>query len=58
MCFCLVSLDRKSVVLCGIETQACVQQTALDLLEQDYDVHVIVDGCSSRSMVDRYLTLF
>ncbi|XP_046560058.1 isochorismatase domain-containing protein 2-like [Haliotis rubra] len=45
--------DLKSVILCGIETQACIQQTTLDLLERNYEVHVIVDACSSRSMVDR-----
>ncbi|KAL5017701.1 hypothetical protein ScPMuIL_005216 [Solemya velum] len=45
--------DTKSVVLCGIETQACVQQTVQDLLLRNYDVHVIVDASSSRSMVDR-----
>ncbi|CAH1776108.1 unnamed protein product [Owenia fusiformis] len=45
--------DLKSIILCGIETQACVQQTTLDLLEQGYNVHVIVDACSSRSTVDR-----
>ena len=49
----LQDLDIKSVILCGIETQACVQQTALDLLDRDIDVHVIADACSSRSMVDR-----
>ncbi|XP_064634678.1 isochorismatase domain-containing protein 2-like isoform X2 [Lineus longissimus] len=42
-----------SVIICGIETQACVQQTALGLLEKGKDVHVIVDACSSRSMPDR-----
>lgn len=45
--------DRKTILLCGIETQACIQQTVLDLLEKDYHVHVIVDACSSRTMVDR-----
>ncbi|XP_059150725.1 isochorismatase domain-containing protein 2-like [Physella acuta] len=45
--------DVRSVVLCGIEAHACVQQTALDLIEQGYDVHVVVDACSSRTMVDR-----
>ena len=45
--------DLKSIILCGIETQACVQATALDLLEENYDVHVIADAVSSRSMVDR-----
>ncbi|XP_070565045.1 isochorismatase domain-containing protein 2-like [Ptychodera flava] len=47
------NLGVKSVVLCGIETQACVQATAIDLIEKDIDVHVIADACSSRSMVDR-----
>ena len=45
----------KSVILCGIETQVCVQNTCLDLLENGYDVHIIADAVSSRSMVDRYV---
>lgn len=45
--------DIKSIVICGIEAHACVQQTVFDLIEKDYDVHVVVDACSSRSMVDR-----
>ena len=45
----------KSVILCGIEGQACVLQTVLDLIEKDYDVHVVADAVSSRSMVDRYV---
>lgn len=45
--------DFKSVIICGIETQACIQRTTLDLLEQGLDVHVIADACSSRSMLDR-----
>lgn len=46
-----------SVLLCGIETQACILCTALDLLERGLDVHVVVDGCSSRSQVDRAVAL-
>ncbi|CAI8013727.1 Isochorismatase domain-containing protein 2 [Geodia barretti] len=48
---------RNSVVIFGIETQVCVQQTALDLLDKGYDVHILADGCSSRSQVDRMLAL-
>ncbi|XP_062814198.1 isochorismatase domain-containing protein 2 isoform X1 [Anolis carolinensis] len=40
--------DLKSVLLCGIETQACIMSTALDLMERGLDVHVVADACSSR----------
>ncbi|XP_034991850.1 isochorismatase domain-containing protein 2 [Zootoca vivipara] len=49
--------DLKSVLLCGIETQACIMSTALDLMERGLDVHVVVDACSSRSQVDRIVAL-
>jgi len=48
--------EIKSVVLFGIEAHACVQATALELLP-DYDVHVLVDGVSSRSPLDRSTAL-
>ncbi|XP_068855347.1 isochorismatase domain-containing protein 2 isoform X1 [Aphelocoma coerulescens] len=47
----------RSVLLCGIEAQACILQTALDLLERGLDVHVVADACSSRSQVERTLAL-
>ncbi|KAH9383648.1 isochorismatase domain-containing protein 2-like [Haemaphysalis longicornis] len=43
-----------SVVLCGVAAHACIQNTALALLEQGFNVHVAVDACSSVSMVDRF----
>jgi nicotinamidase-related amidase len=42
-------LDRRDqVVVCGIETHVCVNQTALELLDQGVAVHVAVDGVGSR----------
>jgi nicotinamidase-related amidase len=49
--------DRTSFILFGIEAHVCVQQTALDLLEQGFDVHVVVDGVSSMSPLDREVAL-
>uniref|UniRef100_A0A1I8BY87 Isochorismatase domain-containing protein 1 n=1 Tax=Meloidogyne hapla TaxID=6305 RepID=A0A1I8BY87_MELHA len=46
----------KSVLICGIEAHVCVYHTAIDFQEQGFNVHVIVDGSSSRSMVDRLFT--
>ena len=43
---------RKTVILCGIESHVCVLQTALDMIEQGYDVFLTVDGVSSRHLVD------
>merc|ERR1712226_357526 len=49
--------DTKSVILCGIETQACIQHTTLDLLERGIEVHIPVDCVSSRSPTDRKFAL-
>lgn len=49
--------NLRSVLLCGIEAQACVLQTALDLLERGLDVHVVADAVSSRSQGERALAL-
>ncbi|KAH0507474.1 isochorismatase domain-containing protein 2A [Microtus ochrogaster] len=47
----------RSVLLCGIETQVCILNTALDLLERGLQVHLVVDACSSRSQVDRLVAM-
>ncbi len=44
----LESLERRQVVLCGVETHVCVNQTAHDLLRNGYKVHLLTDAVGSR----------
>lgn len=45
----LEALERNQVLLVGMETHVCVYQTALDLMEADYEVYLVADAVSSRS---------
>lgn len=47
------ALDRKNIVVCGIEAHICVQQTVLQLIEDGYNVFVPADCVSSRSPEDK-----
>ena len=40
---------KKTVILAGIETRICVEQTALDLLQSGYRVVLAADCCGSRN---------
>ncbi len=51
------SLKRKSILLSGIETHVCVYQTAADLIDLKYDVHVVADAVSSRSARNKTIAL-
>ena len=44
---------RKSIVLAGCEAHVCLLQTALDLLEEEFEVWVVTDACSSRTERNR-----
>lgn len=46
-----------TVVLCGIETHVCVQQTALDALDRGFHVVVLADAVLSRRSVDHETAL-
>lgn len=47
------SLQRKQVLLAGIETHVCVYQTAMDMVKAGYEVQVVAEACSSRTPVTR-----
>ena len=42
-------LNRKQVLIAGIESHVCVYQTAADLLTAGHEVYVVRDGVSSRT---------
>jgi nicotinamidase-related amidase len=44
---------RGSVVIAGCEAHVCLLQTALHLLEDEFDVWVVTDACSSRTERNR-----
>jgi nicotinamidase-related amidase len=45
--------QRASIVIAGCEAHVCLMQTALELLEQEFDVWVVTDACSSRTERNR-----
>lgn len=44
----LKALNRKQVLIAGIEAHVCVYQTAMDLLNLGYEIQVVSDSVSSR----------
>ncbi len=53
----LSTLQRRTLVLLGIETHICVLQTALDGLQQGFDVLVLADAISSQNPFDHHTAL-
>lgn len=47
----------EAIVLIGVETHVCVENTAVDLRRFGYEVHTVADCCSSRTQEDRLLAL-
>jgi len=46
-----------NLIVCGIETHICIQQTALDCLQKGFEVILVSDAMSSRNMVDHEIAL-
>lgn len=53
----LQETGRRSLLIAGMETHVCVQQTALDALRDGYLVTVLADAIGSRSPTDRDIAL-
>jgi nicotinamidase-related amidase len=53
----LRSLNKRQILVAGIETHVCVYQTARDLHRHGYEVHLIEDAVSSRYVLDSNLAI-
>lgn len=53
----LIDKNITQVVVCGIESHVCVQQTVLDLLANGFQVDVAADAVSSRRKFDFEMAL-
>ena len=45
--------ERDMIVIAGCEAHVCLLQTALDLLDDEFDVWVVTDACGSRTERNR-----
>lgn len=53
----LTALNRKQVILAGIEAHVCVYQTAMDLINTGYKVYITADATSSRSSGNKQIAM-
>ncbi len=53
----LQGLNRRQILVTGIETHICVHQTALQLIDAGYEVQVVADAVSSRTLANKKIGL-
>ncbi len=56
----LKELENKEItnlIVCGIETHICIQQTVLDCLQKGFEVILVSDAMSSRNRLDHDIAL-
>lgn len=49
------ALKLQNWLVAGLETHVCVYQTVCDLLRNKYDVHLVTDAVSSRTLANKEL---
>jgi nicotinamidase-related amidase len=50
-------LERRQVIVAGVETHVCVYQTVADLLANGYEVTIVADAVSSRTIENKEIAL-
>lgn len=52
-----IPTNRQQCILMGCEAHVCLMQTALKLIDEGYDVSIVVDGVGSRRVLDKQIAL-
>lgn len=53
----LKKLNKKNIIICGIETHVCVLQTVIDLLDNGFNPIIVEDCVSSRKENDKKIAI-
>jgi nicotinamidase-related amidase len=53
----LNAIGAKQIVICGLETHICVSQTAHDLLDAGFQVHLLADCIASRNEHNKHIAI-
>ena len=53
----LQKINRRQIIITGIETHVCIYQTVRDLHSHGYEVHLIADAVSSRQEFDHTMAI-
>ncbi|MBD3344832.1 MAG: isochorismatase family protein [Chitinivibrionales bacterium] len=48
-------LELDTIVVCGVETHVCINQTVLGLLQNEYTVHCVADAVGARNEFDHQI---
>lgn len=51
------SKAKSNILICGLETHVCIQQTCIDLLSKGYHPYIAVDAISCRKLIDHEIAL-
>ena len=43
---------KRNILICGIETHVCIQQSALDFIAKGFNVFIPIDATGSRKLID------
>lgn len=53
----LQATERKQIIIVGQEAHVCILQTALELIQQGYQVHIVEDAVCSRKAEHKFYAL-